>query len=522
MDGTDASGFEGTETGMGQGLAYVLPQSRTVGYFMQLANEKAQERRQQAALLAQRQQKANEEYAQHLYAYKTPEIARDYTNWLQPKFDSLLDQASQYHATTGGDPFTNPNFIKQFNDLTSVAKNTHEANLTHTAYATQLADKSKNYTPESKQAGIDWLNNYQKDPVGNLYTAPPPLTERNLDMNDAVKLGHSTPMQFPQGGYNVTVPNRHNHIVQGQTILSQPEFAPLLQQNGINPAIGDIGGIPNGHGGTIYPTTVPEVNAIADHIIQNAAQPHFAQTLQVANINPTDPHAKDKLVDVITRQNAGYGKVYSDFANRLDANVENKKVPDYGEARLSIAEERLRLAQEKAAGGAANPTYFQDLSERMRTGTPGSGEEFAQQVKQNPAYRGQPVHYDLDDPTAVKITVPPQYKYDPQNKDAAKDGWVLTKQGYTKVLDSTDPTQWTAGFAPIYKNVTGDNTAIPTKALTTAGKGHVQGGQYYKQPQGLQSKPKGTVSYTVDGTQYNIPADKAKAFEAQFPNAKKQ
>lgn len=368
-DATDIGGFEGDQTGIGQGLAYVLPQSRSVGYFMQLANEKAQERRDNAAALADQQQKANGQYAQHLYAYKTPDIAKDYTNWLQPKFDGLLDQASQYHAQTGGDPFTNPNFIKQFNDLSAVAKNTHDANVAHTAYATAVADKSKNYTPDSKQAGIDYLNAYQKDPVGNLYTQPPQLVERDLDMNDAVKLGHATTRENTVNGYNVTTADRHNHVVQAQNILSQPEFSPLLANSGINPHVGDIGGMPNGTGGTVYPTDAPNVNAISDHILQNATQPHYAATLQAAGIDPADPHAKDKLTDLVTRQNTGYGKLYSQFADRLDAEVSPKHVRNTADDRLGIAYENLNLREkalaDKEAKKASNDNAIepQDVSQ---------------------------------------------------------------------------------------------------------------------------------------------------------------
>src|SRR6185503_18626068 len=148
------------------------------GYFMQLAHEREQERRQQALRIQQLQQKANEEYANHLYQFKTPEIANEYTKWLQPKFDDLLQQASVFHAQTGRDPFTDPHFIQQTNDLNTVAKSTHQANLRATALGTALADKSKNYTPESKQAASNWLQQYYKDPVEALYNAPPPLEQR--------------------------------------------------------------------------------------------------------------------------------------------------------------------------------------------------------------------------------------------------------------------------------------------------------------------------------------------------------
>lgn len=389
MDATDIGGFEGDQTGMGQGLAYVLPQSRTVGYFMQLANEKAQERRDNAALLAKQQQDANDQYAQHLYNFKTPEIANEYTKWLQPKFDSLISQASDYHAKTGQDPFTNPDFVRQSNQLNTVAKSTAQANTRAVAIGTALADKSKNYTPESKQANIDWLQKYHADPVGSLYNAPPPLQERNLDLNDAIKLGHANANVRSAGGYTITEPNSHNHVVQGQAILSQPEFAPYLQSQGINPTVGDSFGQPNGHGGTIYPTDTPTVNAIADHIIQNAAQPHFAATLQAAGIDPADPHAKDKLTELVQRQNAGYGKVLGDFRDRMNANVETKKVPDYNPERIDQGWQRIYDAQQRhqdSQDKQTTPIYRQKWVTGMLTGDPNTGEELKAKMDADPSY----------------------------------------------------------------------------------------------------------------------------------------
>lgn len=353
MDGQDLSGFEGNETGNGQGLAYVLPQSRSVGYFMQLANEKAQETRDNAAALQQQQQKANEQNAQDFYNYHTPKIANEYTQWMQPQLNSYVKDAADFNAKTNGDYFRTPQGVQRRNDLETTANATQEKHLQMTQYATQIADRSKNYTPESKQAGIDYVNGYAKDPVNSLYTSPPPLIERDLDLNDAIKLGHATADVSSQNGYTITAPNRHNHIVQGQAILSQPEFAPYLQSQGINPTVGDIGGIPNGTGGTVYPTDAPTVNTIADHIIQNAGQPHYAQTLAAAGIDPNDPHAKDKLTDLVTRQNSGYGKVLSGFADRLDANVEQKKVPDYNPERIEQGWMRIQDAEERHADAMA-------------------------------------------------------------------------------------------------------------------------------------------------------------------------
>lgn len=150
----------------------------------------------------------------------------------------------------------------------------------------------------------------------------------------------------------------------------------------------------------------------------------------------------------------------------------------------------------KKEGKGETPTYFQDLSERMRTGVTGSGEEFSKYVEANPSYH-KGLHFDISgDKTTV--TVPAKMKVD---KDGER---VVDKPSYTVSLDKNDPKQWTAAFASLYKDLTGDATAVPNKAMTEAGKGHVKGGL----------SPNNKVqTYKVKGKDYKADAV-AKAAEA--------
>lgn len=471
MDGLETDGFTGDQSQQGQGLAYVLPQSRTTGYFMQLANEQAQQRRDDAAALAQAQQKQNQAYAQHLYDNKTPDIAKDYSQYLQPKFDDLLGQMADYHAKTGQDPYTNPDYIKQLNDLTTVAKNTHEANIQHTAYAAQIADKSKNYTPESKQAGIDWLNAYQKNPVSTLYSQPPPLVERNLDLNDAVKLASPISQKNTVNGYNDVTPDRHSHVTQLQTILSQPEFSPYLEQNGINSKVGDIGGQPNGTGGTVYYTDAPHLNSMADHILQNATQPHYAATLQAANIDANDPHAKDKLVELLQRQNAGYGRVLGQGADALDAKIKPEHVANTSEARLAVSEANLanstaRLAdsQNKQAQNTA-PIYRQKWISDMLNGVPGSGEQLTDKMKTDPAYDPSTKLGITAAGDNINFTIPAKRKYVAETGTTTAH-WQDELPSRQITINKTDPNA-DIKLNSLVNQLTGEN--IDISALRTIG-----------------------------------------------------
>lgn len=516
-DATNLGGFEGENSQQGQGLAYVLPQSRTTGYFMQLANERAQERRQAAQQQLQQQQKANEEYAQHLYAYTTPKVSEEFSKYLQPQFDDYFTKMTDYHAKTGQDPFINPEFIRQKSDLTGMANSTQGLHTQATALGTALADKSKNYTPESAKAVSDALNEYHTNPTAYLNKPFPTLEGRNLGLNDAIKLGHANSIVEPQGQFNVTRPNTHNHVVQGQEILSQPEFAPMLQkQYNINTEVGDAFGQPNGRGGTIYPTDAPTVNSIADHILQNAAQPHFAATLQTAGIDPADPHAKDKLAELVAKQNNGYGKALTDFASRLDANVEQKKVRDYNPDRIAISEanlanstRRLADAEEKQQQKTATATYVQNLAEKNRTNilsqfgdTPkpisNPFPELENLYINNPNYKHS-LKPSVNQDGTILVNVPAQYKYDAKVADpkVQNSGRVKVKDAYQVTLDPSQPEQFKTTFGLLFDQATGEKTGQASKINTPGGKGHVGGGQAPAQH---------TPQYTIKGKGYSSDA----------------
>lgn len=169
-----------------------------------------------------------------------------------------------------------------------------------------------------------------------------------------------------------------------------------------------------------------------------------------------------------------------------------------------------------------DPTYFQDLSERMRTGVAGSGEEFSKQLSSNPAYlRGLKIN--AADPKNIVIEVPAKWK--DKRDDDGKIQRLKEKEGYRVTLDSTDPNQWHSSFARIYRDVTGDGTAVPSKAMTESGKGKVPGGMRNPDQAG---KPKTVTDKSMvtvvlpNGQAGQIPANQVDAFLKKYPKAKKQ
>lgn len=134
-------------------------------------------------------------------------------------------------------------------------------------------------------------------------------------------------------------------------------------------------------------------------------------------------------------------------------------------------------------GTQGQPTYFQDLSERIRGGDDSARQEFGKIFENNPAYLNG-VHFDVRDPKAVKVTIPAKYSTDvskiskdDKGRNIPNSERKLVQQAHTYTLDSTNPVQWTTALSQIYSNATGERAAAPSKTLTPNAKGKVPGGK---------------------------------------------
>lgn len=219
------------------------------------------------------------------------------------------------------------------------------------------------------------------------------------------------------------------------------------------------------------------------------------------------------------------------YAKGLDTKYDDKSGGQTIASKISLhnANRQYDIAnptREPKEAKVIDPTYFQDLSERMRQGVKGSGEEFNNQLSNNPAYL-KGIHINTNNPKAVELTIPAKYhQVKNPNTDDGQPEYVRAVEtpSYKVTLDSTDPTQWHSGFARIYRDITGDATAAPSKALTQGGKGKVAGGltNPNQRPTQVAEPAKDIVTYDVDGRVFNIPNGKVVSFLKQFPKAKKR
>jgi hypothetical protein len=224
---------------------------------------------------------------------------------------------------------------------------------------------------------------------------------------------------------------------------------------------------------TITPQTFDKDAFIINYVARASKSPQAARAA-IAATGEKDP--ADALYAQANQLADFYSKgLDTKYADKSGGQTIASKIALHNANRQYDIAHPTREAKDKTI----DPTYFQDLSERMRQGVKGSGEEFNNQLANNPAYL-HGLTINKDNPKAVQLTIPAKY-HEIKNPNADQEGQpqyirAVQTPSYKVTLDSTDPTQWHAGFARIYRDITGDATAAPSKALTQSGKGKVPGG----------------------------------------------
>lgn len=473
-------GFIGNGTsGIGQGLAFILPQSRTEQYAMQLGQQRAAEMRATALAQQKRQQQLVDQYQKDFSSAKLPEYWATAGKPINEAFNKYQTDAANYMAQTGKNPFKNPDFIKQYNDNVLLpARQSKEVEQAGSKLIPLIAaDHDNRFTEQSKQDVLKWWEGAQKDPSSAFGQPAPQLQGTPSGIQDFYKGIKPVSVKSDNGTISTTTADKSAMMSQAYELANDPRWNNLKKaQYGIDPDLGDIGSVFNKDGKRVWYTNPKATEYIAQSVLDNPKEAHNAEIITKLNISPDDPYAVQKIQEAIVKQNTGYGKLISDagkYGESLVSKSRDYKPPFTPYQLFEMNWKRAHPAGEKAP---EEPTYFQDLSERMRTGVPGSGEELRSVFENNPSYL-KPLDYEFLDNGKIKITVPAKYKNDAAK---AKDGIpnadrVIVQHPHTYVVDKNNPAEWTNTMAQIYQLGTGESVN-PTKASTTSGKGKVKGG----------------------------------------------
>lgn len=356
-DGTD--GFIGNNSdNIGQGLAYVLPQSRTEAYAVQLLQEQAAQRRAKIQALSDARQQENDQYAKDLYAQVIPAHDAKSDAYINGLHKDYLDAAAKFNSTTGKDAFRQPQFVEQRNEILSKAKQSNDANKTYAALKlAKQNDKDNRFSTESVKATDDWISAYDKDPVSMYGKPAPELNIRPYGINDLQKLMKPHTLKNGDGTWKTEVANRHDAVVQAQGLLPDPKWDKYLQEQGANTHVGDVFHLPNGKGGIYYPTDSESLGRIADHLLAKPDSPGSAATFQAAGIDPKDPYAKERLMDLAAKNNTAYGNTVSKLADYAGTLTNKSKERSYQGANYDLAQQRANKT--KGSGGNTDATFTQ-------------------------------------------------------------------------------------------------------------------------------------------------------------------
>jgi len=403
-------------------------------------------------------------------------------------------------AANGKNPYNTPEFQKRYNDILYQAKQSKDLEQNVSKLASLVAgDHDNRFTEDSKLAANNYVQGVLTDPAKYLGKPAPQLQGTPSGIEDFNKTINPVTVKNGDGSISTTEPDVGAMMAQAYQNANDPRWNNIKSTKyGIDNNLGDIGSIyvdkTTGrpitssdpaqlkNAGRMWTTTPAGTEHIAQTILDNPTEPRNVDILAKLNVTLDDPYALQKVQAAVANQNTGYGKFMTDAGNYGKSLISTSRDVTPAFTPYQLFEMNWKKNHPNGDKVPDKPTYFQDLSERMRTGVSGSGEEFNQQVANNPAYL-HGIGIDNSDPKSVVITVPAKMKdsavdvTDPATGNITKkQERVVAQPSYKVTLDSTDPQQWTAGFAKIYKDLTGDATASPSRALTTSGKGKVAGG----------------------------------------------
>lgn len=348
-----ADGFIGTNNGMGQGLAYVLPQSKSEDYALKMAQDESRQLAATAAANLKRQQLLQDNIGKQFAAQKLPALWSPYNAAVSDAAKQWQTKAATFNANAGQSPFTNPELMNEYNtNVLGLAQKSKELGDRYTKlYSTAVADGGNKYTPESVKNVLDFEETVKKDPMAALNMPLPELKPASATFDDFNKLIKPIGITRDNGTLSTTQADRGNHITQGlETVTSNPEkWNPMTEkQFGLNLYLPTFP-IKNARGRNIYPTNEKALDKFADNIMSQKDSP---ERLADFGISEDDEFAKEKLVDAMRKQNAGMGKFLTSVADLADAKVAKKSNYDNWREKMSLSDSYIKGRQKSSGSGS--------------------------------------------------------------------------------------------------------------------------------------------------------------------------
>jgi len=539
LDGFISNNGGGSQN-IGQGLAYVLPESRTAQYAMQLAQQHTAELRQQALLRRQQQQQLEAQYQGDLNKQKLPEYWAAAGKPINDNYNQWLKKAADYHATTGRNPFNNPEYQKEFNDKVLLPARQSKELETGISKLLPLvaADNEGHYTEDSKNQVNQYVDGVLKSPMDYLGKPLPQLAGTPSGIQDFVKLIKPVSVQNDDGTTSITKPDTSAMMAQAYELAHDQRWNNLkATKYGINNDLPDFG-VYNQQGKRVFYTNPKFTSDKADAILANPNDPVNAEVITKLNITPDDQFAKEKLQSFIAKQNAGMGTFISDVGRYGNSIVSQKKnvTPDrfYEHYNYSLAHPKKTSAgdEEVAEPIDLNIPYGNPSPEGVQPSVDVKG--FIP-ISIPPKNLAGVAAYNLTNGTKNEV-LKPSNNY----SIVGAGNYPFIKKGVLKD-PALEQTVAQPNFIKKHPDKVEYKPMLHVKSKLTADEGggdeehlipddrlpaNVRNSKSVKQAlqnfrPAAKTSTKTSVRFTVNGQTGEIPADQVAAFLKKYPNAKK-
>lgn len=465
-----AEGFFGTATnGIGQGLAYVAPQTRSEDYAMQLAMADSQRLAAQSQARLKRQQELEDQFRDQWLKQKAPEFWSPFDEKIRSNEEAWKKDAAQYYSSTGRSPFNNPDFISRWNrDVIDPASKSNELAKEYASRQAAIQANPDRFSQGSIKELNDWYSKVQQDP--NFALKPegqiPNLKQKEVTANDFDQEVKPVAIKNNDGTWDTTRPNTAAHKDQVYEVAmgNLEKWAPVLQKYGFNPNAPDFPVYVNGR--RVWYTNDRFIDKTATDIINS---PQKDQVLTSLGIDPANAFADEQLKEVIRKQNSAMGKFVTERASAADAKVTQDTTRSYAgdanaRANEGISLERARFNRGDDSKDEEKPLYITDLTNRIIDEEPGSGEALYDDIRSSLENDGKridgrieykglvggkrqiiiPAVYGKDEEDEEKVIYPRTvFTYDPKDRASAARKIIDIKNRY-----STEKIPYSAVFSP--------------------------------------------------------------------------
>ncbi|AIM37372.1 hypothetical protein KO02_12225 [Sphingobacterium sp. ML3W] len=351
-------GMMGNATGqIGQGLAYVLPETKSDKFFLQQSIESRDNMYKQLL----QQDKMRQERSALIDKtirdkYNSPDNWTPFNNTVRDKWGAWNQEAVALKAK-GIDPTNDPNMLKKYDEITRTAKYSNDLKEQYVRLQNAMLNNPDKYDGIEMKRVQDEYDELMRNPTtwydqGKRFSN---MKAKDPSFDDLLKGMKGAELKNNDGTWETVAADINGNKSQVLAkIMADPQkwTGPAMQQFGVNTGV-----LPYFMGDNI-PTDDASIRKMTEGIMNSSSKEAFLEKANIAN----DDHAGERLYEEITKTNKGYDNMISTLASGLNAGVGSGKKRVYEGERvqlareagsranqsLAISQERLALAKDRA------------------------------------------------------------------------------------------------------------------------------------------------------------------------------